>query len=121
MTYSDWKSQFISCGPGGADAYLEKLSFALKQMVTVFSDADKPYSGIAPEQLETLINQMVIPKDGNGDITQSTLDAVNTVAKNAVMVQHPNCIAHLHTPPLLPALVAELILSALNQSMDSWD
>lgn len=121
MTYSDWKSQFISCGPGGADAYLEKLSFALKQMVTVFSDADKPYSGMAPEQLETLINQMVIPKDGNGDITQSTLDAVNTVAKNAVMVQHPNCIAHLHTPPLLPALVAELILSALNQSMDSWD
>ena len=34
---------------------------------------------------------------------------------------HPHFIAHLQTPPLIPALAAETIISALNQSMDSWD
>ncbi|MDF5382937.1 pyridoxal-dependent decarboxylase, partial [Vibrio parahaemolyticus] len=34
---------------------------------------------------------------------------------------HPDCIAHLHTPPLMPAIAAEAMIAALNQSMDSWD
>lgn len=34
---------------------------------------------------------------------------------------HPRTTAHLHTPVLIPSLKAELVLSALNQSMDSLD
>ena len=34
---------------------------------------------------------------------------------------HPRTVAHLHCAPLIPALAAEVILSALNQSMDSFD
>lgn len=30
-------------------------------------------------------------------------------------------MGHLHCPPLIPAIAAELIIGALNQSMDSWD
>jgi L-2,4-diaminobutyrate decarboxylase len=30
-------------------------------------------------------------------------------------------MAHLHCPPIIPALAAEVMISALNQSMDSWD
>ncbi|WP_254721914.1 pyridoxal phosphate-dependent decarboxylase family protein [Kovacikia minuta] len=37
------------------------------------------------------------------------------------MVSQPTCIAHLHCPPLIPALAAEVLISATNQSMDSWD
>lgn len=37
------------------------------------------------------------------------------------MVTHPACVAHLHCPPLIPAIAAELIIGSLNQSMDSWD
>ena len=29
--------------------------------------------------------------------------------------------AHLHCPPLIPALAAEMLISVLNQSMDSFD
>jgi len=36
-------------------------------------------------------------------------------------VNHPNTVAHLHCPPLIPALAAEAVISALNQSMDSFD
>src|SRR5262245_30896874 len=37
------------------------------------------------------------------------------------MVAHPHTAAHLHCPPLIAALAAEVVLSALNQSMDSFD
>ena len=40
---------------------------------------------------------------------------------NSVNVSHPNTAAHLHCPPLLAALAAEVVTSALNQSMDSFD
>ena len=36
-------------------------------------------------------------------------------------MSHPNTAAHLHCPPLLAALAAEAVISALNQSMDSFD
>ena len=30
-------------------------------------------------------------------------------------------MAHLHCPVMQPSLIAELFISVLNQSMDSWD
>jgi L-2,4-diaminobutyrate decarboxylase len=43
------------------------------------------------------------------------------VVTNSVNVSHPSTAAHLHCPPLLAALAAEVVISALNQSMDSFD
>lgn len=34
---------------------------------------------------------------------------------------HPACAAHLHCPPLAVAVAADLAVSALNPSQDSWD
>ena len=43
------------------------------------------------------------------------------VIRGSVALWHPYTAAHLHTPVLLPALAAEAIVAALNQSMDSFD
>jgi L-2,4-diaminobutyrate decarboxylase len=43
------------------------------------------------------------------------------VVNHSVDVNHPHTVAHLHCPPLLAALAAEVVISALNQSMDSFD
>ena len=40
---------------------------------------------------------------------------------NGVVPIDPACVAHLHPPTLLPAVVSELAIGATNQSMDSWD
>ncbi|WP_085521079.1 pyridoxal phosphate-dependent decarboxylase family protein [Tuberibacillus sp. Marseille-P3662] len=53
---------------------------------------------------------------------QDVLDETfNNVLNHTINVSHPKCVAHLHCPPLIPALAAEVLISALNQSMDSWD
>ncbi len=43
------------------------------------------------------------------------------IVGHSVAVWHPHVAAHLHCPVLLPALAAEVAISALNQSMDSFD
>ena len=54
-----------------------------------------------------------------------TNDAVmaefKAIVGQSVAVWHPYVSAHLHCPVLVPALAAELAISALNQSMDSFD
>lgn len=40
---------------------------------------------------------------------------------NSLKVHHPHSLAHLHCPTLLAAQVAEVLINATNQSMDSWD
>lgn len=52
------------------------------------------------------------------NIIEQTL---RTVVENSIALTHPGTAAHLHCPPLLAALSAEVVITALNQSMDSFD
>lgn len=115
-----WRSYFIHTGEGGADELEVALNQTTQVLKQVFEAADAPYSGLEPLVLKNLINNIDL------DDQQLPLETVieqtgELIAKNSIMVQHPNCIAHLHTPPLLPAVAAEAFISSLNQSMDSWD
>ncbi len=46
---------------------------------------------------------------------------LKTFLENSININSPKSMAHLHCPVMLPSLVAELHISAMNQSMDSWD
>jgi L-2,4-diaminobutyrate decarboxylase len=49
------------------------------------------------------------------------LRRAQAIVGNSVVVGHPFTAAHLHCPPLVAGLAAEVVLSGLNQSMDSFD
>lgn len=115
-----WSKHFVHTGEYGADEFASVMNHTTAAMKQLFEQVDKPYSGLDPKLLEAQINAV------NLDATQTSLKAVidsttELVAKNAIFTQHPGCIAHLHTPPLMPAIAAEAMIAALNQSMDSWD
>jgi L-2,4-diaminobutyrate decarboxylase len=78
-----------------------------------------PYSGKSPAELATLLDGEILPQVGSplGEV----LGKVRAIIAHSVAVTHPNTIAHLHCPPLIASLVAEVIIAALNQSMDSFD
>ena len=52
---------------------------------------------------------------------EAVMAEFKSIVGHSVAVWHPHVSAHLHCPVLLPALAAELAISALNQSMDSFD
>ncbi|HEX4212089.1 MAG TPA: aspartate aminotransferase family protein [Candidatus Dormibacteraeota bacterium] len=48
-------------------------------------------------------------------------ELARAAAYGAADPSHPACAGHLHCPPLDVAVAADLVVSALNPSLDSWD
>lgn len=117
---TEWKKHFIQTGKTGADEFASVMNHTTSVMKEMFEQVYKPYSGLDPKVLEEQINAVNLD---SSDKSLKEVIAITTdlVAKNAIFTQHPNCIAHLHTPPLMPSVAAEAMIGALNQSMDSWD
>ncbi|USD40048.1 pyridoxal phosphate-dependent class III aminotransferase [Vibrio sp. SCSIO 43135] len=115
-----WKKHFIHTGVAGADEFASVMNHTTRVMQDMFEQVDQPYSGVDPKVLEQQINDVNLDASDKSlkEVIESTTDLV---AKNSIFTQHPNCIAHLHTPPLMPSVAAEAMIGALNQSMDSWD
>lgn len=115
----NWRQHFIQTGETGAQQYAQLMQQTTFAMQSVFEQVEKPYSGLDPKQLEQAIKSVDL--DSHAELKQVIADTTDLVVKNSIFVQHPDCIAHLHTPPLMPSIIAESMIAALNQSMDSWD
>jgi diaminobutyrate-2-oxoglutarate transaminase len=116
----EWKKHFIHTGEMGSNEFASVMNHTTTAMKSVFEQVTAPYSGMDPKALEAA-NHDVDLDNGNAPLNSVIDEAADLVAKNAIFTQHPDCIAHLHTPPLMPAIAAEAMIAALNQSMDSWD
>ena len=79
----------------------------------------EPYSGKTPTELNALIPETFLRNTAGSP--DQIADTLRSVVSNSIAVSHPCTIAHLHCPPLIAALAAEVVISALNQSMDSFD
>ncbi|WP_257348843.1 pyridoxal phosphate-dependent decarboxylase family protein [Pseudalkalibacillus decolorationis] len=113
-------SLFLHGGEGIA-AYDHATRLVSKKLIDVLSDESKPYIGKSPAAIEHEIKQLEIATE-QGDTLENLLgDIEETILKSNINIFNPKSVAHLHCPPLLPALVAEMILTVFNQSMDSWD
>ena len=112
-----FESEFLSSNQQGRERYLGLVSQAAQAVCDFIPDA--PYRGLNAGTLASFVPADFLPDQG------STADEINslfrTVVENSVAVNHPRTAAHLHCPPLLAALAAEVVISALNQSMDSFD
>ncbi|MEU8869755.1 aminotransferase class V-fold PLP-dependent enzyme [Streptomyces javensis] len=62
----------------------------------------------------------LIPDEGEGP-HPALRSLVRALAHGAAEPADPRCTAHLHCPPLAVATAADLAVSALNPSLDSWD
>ncbi|BCL38529.1 pyridoxal phosphate-dependent decarboxylase family protein [Nostoc sp. MS1] len=101
--------------------FREAIATSVELLIDCFMNQEKPYSGRSPQQLTRTIAEIsVCPEDGV-DLHQVLAEVGENIIKHSVVVTHPTCIAHLHCPPLLPALAAEVLISGTNQSLDSWD
>lgn len=62
----------------------------------------------------------LIPDEGEGP-HHALRTLVRALTHGAADPADPRCTAHLHCPPLAVATAADLAVSALNPSLDSWD
>src|SRR6185503_17765850 len=111
---------FLDGSPAAADAHARALATAARVVRDGFEGADGPLPPVTPAVLDRLLDLDVAPTEGEG--LEATLALVgDRIVRNSIAVAHPLCAAHLHCPPLLSSLAAEAVISATNQSLDSWD
>ncbi len=115
-----WHHHFIHVENFDSNSYLEAVNQSAQALSALYQQSLMPYSGLSPKQLqqnlETWLNDNCV-----SDLASVISDTKKHIADHSILVQHPHCIAHLQTPPLLSAISAEVFISTLNQSMDSWD
>ncbi|MEU8194567.1 aspartate aminotransferase family protein [Microbispora amethystogenes] len=82
--------------------------------------ADRPFSGAAPARLAPEIAAIDLERPLHDHA--AALDELERVyLRDAVYFHHPRYLAHLNCPVVIPALLGEVVLSAVNSSLDTWD
>lgn len=95
--------------------HMQKTSAVIKQWL----DDNNVYVGGTPQQVQAT-NTFSIREQGR-DIDTILADIQNKFLPSCVSTANANCLAHLHPPTLVIGQIAEMIIAATNQSMDSWN
>jgi L-2,4-diaminobutyrate decarboxylase len=114
-------SYFLHQGEEGIQAFHELIDGVSKKLQKLYEGMGQPFVGKVPEAIEEEIKSiMAFPPEGKS--FEDVLNEIDgPILKNSLHISHQKSMAHLHCPPLLPGVAAELIIATLNQSMDSWD
>ncbi|HEV3512743.1 MAG TPA: aspartate aminotransferase family protein [Candidatus Sulfotelmatobacter sp.] len=112
-----FESDFLTSAVESKKEYQDLLSKTVELICE--SLPPQAYSGQTPATLATLIHNDFFP--GHESSPGHISDLLRTIIANSINVSDPHTAAHLHCQPLLAALAAEVVISALNQSMDSFD
>lgn len=120
-TASAFRQFFLNDSSASTTAYRDMVARIAHDITEQCARQQQPYSGLAPDELARRARAVeFFPEDGAP--LKEVLDGMQAlVLEHNVAVVHPHCVAHLHCPPFIAGLAAEMLISAFNQSLDSWD
>ncbi|MFD5461291.1 pyridoxal phosphate-dependent decarboxylase family protein [Kitasatospora sp. NPDC127059] len=101
-------------GPGALGPLLATVLDALDTGTALRSG---PVPAGSPAEIAALVADGLSGAGGRGALARLT----ELLAHGAADPADPACAAHLHCPPLAVAAAADLAVSVLNPSQDSWD
>ncbi|GAA3652901.1 pyridoxal phosphate-dependent decarboxylase family protein [Flavivirga jejuensis] len=105
---------------GSNENYKKAIQIARTCVSNFLKDNKTPFSGIKPEALQSIFN--TIDFDKPLESYESLFEEVEKLYVNHATAFHlPNYIAHLNCPVVIPALAAEVLISAINSSQDTYD
>ncbi|OLZ68131.1 aspartate aminotransferase family protein [Streptomyces sp. IMTB 2501] len=111
----------LASGPHGPAALRPLLGTVLDALAAGGRARGGPLPAGGPEAVAARVAEVlgdVLPEQGDPDALRAL---VHALAEGAADPAEPLCAAHLHCPPLAVATAADLAVSALNPSLDSWD
>jgi L-2,4-diaminobutyrate decarboxylase len=121
MITTDFDRFFLNTSKEGIQSFQHILLETQELLTHFYQNNRQGFNGKLPSEIEKEIKELPLVS-AKGDAPFKVLeDVFQTVIPNSIHVSHPTSMAHLHCPPLIPAIAAELIIATLNQSMDSWD
>ncbi|MGC5563219.1 lysine decarboxylase DesA [Streptomyces sp. FR-108] len=103
-----------------ADRYRRSVTEGIERVAAKLATTDRPFTGVTVDTLAPRIDRIDLDEPLHD--TTAALDELEDVyLRDAVYFHHPRYLAHLNCPVVIPALVGEAVLSAVNSSLDTWD
>ncbi|SDZ29746.1 L-2,4-diaminobutyrate decarboxylase [Micromonospora pattaloongensis] len=102
------------------DHYRALVAAGVDRVVGQLVGRDRPFTGITPDRLAPEISAIDLDRP-LGDPAAALDELERVYLRDAVYFHHPRYLAHLNCPVVIPALLGEAVLSAVNSSLDTWD
>ncbi len=103
-----------------AEQYRRSVTEGVERVAARIATTDRPFTGVAVDALSRRIDGIDLDRPLRD--TAAVLDELEDVyLRDAVYFHHPRYLAHLNCPVVIPALLGEAVLSAVNSSLDTWD
>ncbi|MFF4758975.1 pyridoxal phosphate-dependent decarboxylase family protein [Streptomyces sp. NPDC001292] len=103
-----------------AEHYRRSVKEGVERVAARLATTDRPFTGVTADVLAPRIERIDLDRPLND--TTAALDELEEVyLQDAVYFHHPRYLAHLNCPVVIPAVLGEAVLSAVNSSLDTWD
>ena len=100
--------------------YVAQVLQGVNAVATKLERTTRPFTGVEPAELKARVG--AVDLDTPLPDTAAALEELEEVyLRDAVYFHDPKYAAHLNCPVVIPALVGEAVLSAVNSSLDTWD
>ncbi|MBG6185145.1 L-2,4-diaminobutyrate decarboxylase [Arthrobacter sp. CAN_A214] len=101
-------------------SYVAQVIQGVSAVATKVQRADRPFTGVQPIELQARVADVDLERPLSD--TAAALEELDGLyLHDAVYFHDTRYAAHLNCPVVIPALVGEAVLSAMNSSMDTWD
>ncbi|KAB2972883.1 lysine decarboxylase DesA [Streptomyces sp. SS1-1] len=103
-----------------AERYRRSVTEGIERVAAQLAATDRPFTGVTADDLAPAVDAIDLDRPLHD--TTAVLDELAEVyLRDAVYFHHPRYLAHLNCPVVIPAVVGEAVLSAVNSSLDTWD
>ncbi|MBW5421862.1 aminotransferase class V-fold PLP-dependent enzyme [Streptomyces sp. BG9H] len=103
-----------------AERYRSSVIEGVERVAAQLATTARPFTGISVDELAPRIDAVDLEKPLHDTI--AALDELEELyLRDAVYFHHPRYLAHLNCPVVIPAVLGEAVLSAINSSLDTWD
>ncbi|MDQ0991047.1 lysine decarboxylase DesA [Streptomyces sp. V3I7] len=103
-----------------AEHYRRSVTEGVERVAARLASTDRPFTGITVDALAPVIERIDLDRPLHDP--SAVLDELEEVyLRDAVYFHHPRYLAHLNCPVVIPAVLGEAVLSAVNSSLDTWD
>lgn len=103
-----------------AEHYRRFVTEGVERVAAKLATTERPFTGVTVDALAPAIERIDLDRPLHD--TTAALDELEDVyLRDAVYFHHPRYLAHLNCPVVIPAVLGEAVLSAVNSSLDTWD
>jgi L-2,4-diaminobutyrate decarboxylase len=103
-----------------ASHYVAQVLQGVNAVATRIGRTARPFTGISPADMKSRVHGIDLEQP-LADTAAALEELEEVYLRDAVYFHDPRYAAHLNCPVVIPALVGEAVLSAVNSSMDTWD